>query len=50
MAAATAKATEVKKPKTFWMRTREECMSSSSSEDGWRGGGKWRMEELNYWH
>ena len=26
IAAATAKATEVKKPKTFWMRTRLECM------------------------
>lgn len=24
--AATTKATEVKKPKTFWMRTREECI------------------------
>lgn len=26
MAAATAKATEVKKPKTFWTRTRLECI------------------------
>ena len=26
MAAATAKATDVKKPKTFWTRTRLECM------------------------
>ena len=26
MTAATVKATEVKKPKTFWMRTREECI------------------------
>lgn len=27
IAAATAKATEVKKPKTFWIRTRLECMA-----------------------
>jgi phage gp16-like protein len=26
MRAATTKATVVKKPKVFWMRTREECM------------------------
>ena len=35
IAAATAKATEVKKPKTFWTRTRVECMLGVDSSAVW---------------
>lgn len=36
--AATTKATEVKKPKTFWTRTREECIFFWFVRGGWRVG------------
>ena len=34
MAAATAKATEVKKPKTFWMRVRVLCIVAVMGQQG----------------
>lgn len=38
MAAATAKATDVKKPKTFWIRTRLECILGGCSAADWLPG------------
>lgn len=46
MAAPTAKATEVKKPKTFWMRTKLECIVAVIIGDGEVAVGGYRFRTL----